>query len=117
MKKDVMEQWVSLLRSGEFRQTTTYLENRQGNCCLGVLCNLALVNGICDNTLLDDELQINFFDENSGGLPNSVMEWSGIQNVLAYISSLGRSLATLNDMDKLDFNQIADIIEKYYKEL
>lgn len=113
MKKPIMKQWVMALRSGEVKQTDGFLENEQGNCCLGVLCNLALVNGVCDY----DYSSFGLFDDNSGRLPDSVKEWSGMDNESGFITSLNRSLLEFNDINRLNFREIADIIEKYYKEL
>lgn len=114
MKKSIMKQWVALLRSGEFKQTTGELENKQGNCCLGILCNLALVNGICDYSISDFNENISF-NTARGTLPDCIKKWAGINSTLGYIYSLKKSLSDFNDEDKLNFNQIADIIEKHYK--
>lgn len=40
MDKDVKEDWLDALRSGEYDQTQGVLENKYGNCCLGVLCDI-----------------------------------------------------------------------------
>ena len=48
MKKNIMKRWVSALRSGEFKQGKGALEAKGKHCCLGVLCELALVEGVCD---------------------------------------------------------------------
>lgn len=32
--------WVEALRSGEYPQTTHYLKDHRGYCCLGVLCEI-----------------------------------------------------------------------------
>ncbi len=32
--------WVAALRSGEYKQTNSTLKDRDGYCCLGVLCHL-----------------------------------------------------------------------------
>lgn len=51
MRADVLEEWLTALRSGEYTQGTGYLHVRPETsgpdqfCCLGVLCDLAKTNG------------------------------------------------------------------------
>lgn len=121
MKKSVMKRWVRALRSGEFKQGFDALENSKGeNCCLGVLCNLALIEGVCDYDGADDETDTDAtFDNKSGTLPESVQEWAGIKSGDGEIPSIRkwRYLTAMNDNARFSFNQIANIIEKHYKEL
>lgn len=112
MKKSIMKKWVAALRSGEFKQIKGRLETSNGNCCLGVLCNLALIEGVCDFTKGED---INFYDDRSGLLPPSVMEWAKIKSNNGIIPNK-YYLTTLND-EGYSFNEIADIIEENYKSL
>ena len=44
-----MKKWVKALNSGEFKQGQMRLYDPEKNsyCCLGVLCDLALVEGVC----------------------------------------------------------------------
>lgn len=50
MNPEIKEQWLTALRSGEYKQGTGQLHYRQNNqsefCCLGVLCDLAKQAGI-----------------------------------------------------------------------
>lgn len=116
MKKDIMDRWVIALRSGKFEQAQHRLQTFLGNCCLGVLCSLASMEGVCE--LKEDGDSYNYkFDEDLEKLPKSVQRWAGINSELGIIPSLETNLASLNDRDNLNFNQIADIIEKHYKEL
>lgn len=108
MKKSIMKKWVAALRSGEFTQIQGALENPSGNCCLGVLCNLALVEGICD-------YKCGLFDGESAVLPKSVQKWSGITSASAIFGA--NSLTHQNDSADKSFLQIANIIEKNYKKL
>jgi hypothetical protein len=38
--KTEIETWVKALRSGEYKQSHSKLQNRDGHCCLGVACEL-----------------------------------------------------------------------------
>ena len=48
MKRDIAEKWVAALRSGEYRQGVGLLQapNTKEFCCLGVLCELAIKDGV-----------------------------------------------------------------------
>ena len=114
MKKSIMKKWVTVLRSGEFKQIQGKLETDKGNCCLGVLCNLALVEGICDFSMHNDFYISNMFDNVSGVLPGSVLKWSNVKHECGKFGK--RSLVRMNDGGST-FLEIADAIEKNYKKL
>jgi len=119
MKKKVMKQWTKLLRSGKFKQGSGNLLHRGKHCCLGVLCELALVEGVCDFEY-NQTYNSNRYDQQSGTLPLSVREWSGMKSDIGYLKTLGGefpSLAALNDEGGRTFRQLANIIEKNYKKL
>lgn len=40
MNPEIKQQWVDALRSGEYPQSTNYLRDKTGWCCLGVLTDL-----------------------------------------------------------------------------
>lgn len=40
MKKELKERWITALRSGDYSQTQGCLQDQNGWCCLGVLCNI-----------------------------------------------------------------------------
>lgn len=129
MKKEIAMMWVKALRSGTFKQIEGSLENTQGgNCCLGVLCNLALLEGVCDYRPADpDNLLSVQFDNSDEFLPRSVQEWAGMKTnagelkVTDSYGVLGRTnLAELNDGErgkKRTFKEIANIIEANWKDL
>lgn len=122
--------WVEALRSGEFKQTTSYLhwkeEGKSSFCCLGVACELALRDGVkllvtsADIEDSSEEGAVSY-DTEYDSLPASVVEWLGIIDWIGTLpTGLTKldelSLATLNDNGK-NFNEIADIIEKYADDL
>lgn len=121
MKKNIKNLWVKALRSGEFAQTQGQLELNGSYCALGVLSALALINGICT---FDERSDGGRFDNRRTTLSYNVMNWAGIRNYLVQGAGLVKfvekgkesSIAELND-EGCDFIEIANLIEKSWKEL
>lgn len=117
MNKEIKEKWVAALRSGKYTQSKQKLKTKYGYCCLGVLCDLAVKEGICKESpgedLHNEEVM---FDTRTSILPDSVLRWSEVDSLNPSILIEGKiypyTLAECNDTLELDFNQIADIIEK-----
>lgn len=109
MNKKIKKQWISALRSGKYKQGQKKLcygnQNGTRYCCLGVLSLLAVENGVCSRRTA--------FAKNESLTP-SVSTWSGIQTNEPQIVYNGgnRYLTSLNDDEKLSFNELADLIEK-----
>lgn len=107
MKADIKEQWVRALRSGDYKQGQGSLLDGGRFCCLGVLADLAVEDGVGEwgereNYECDGLPDI-------GSLPPAVQKWSGLRtnNPL-----LGDAHAiTLND-GGVTFEEIADLIEQ-----
>ena len=113
MNQQVKEKWVSALRSGDYQQTQNYLHTDNGFCCLGVLCDLyGKEHNVEWNLAVAEDEDRNYyrFQDHTGRMPFSVVEWAGVEDCNPYIC--GRSLATLNDMGST-FNEIADLIEEH----
>ena len=115
MKKAIAEKWVAALRSGEYKQHRGMLANdeRTEHCCLGVLCELAIKEGV--KVEVDMRPYYAYFDERVAGLPDKVQNWSGVSTAEGLLNG-GLALAALNDRN-WPFEQIADVIEKHWKEL
>ena len=99
----VAKKWVAALRSGKIQQTRKQLGNKNGGrCCLGVLCDLAVEDGVIQD-----------YYKYSGSLPRKVMRWAGLSDDMGEYKSKTsrRSLAGDNDTYNRSFAQIADIIE------
>lgn len=116
MKKEIMEKWVAALRSGEYKQTTGELKNFVGHCCLGVLCELAV-----EEDIVSYDPYFRSFEGTKSTLPRKVLSWANLKWSNPTIPETDHegfniSLAELNDTGS-SFEKIADIIEKYYKEL
>mgnify|MGYP001438297913 CR=1 FL=1 len=107
MKYNVMKKWVKALRSGEYKQTRGTLVDRDGFCCLGVLCDIANKENVVE---LHDY-------QDRGNLPCKVMKWSGIEDSYGERKGRRKALAILNDFNRYSFKKIANVIEKEYKDL
>lgn len=140
MDPEVKALWLTALRSGEYRQTTENLKIDRGDgkgvgyCCLGVLCELAVSQGVelslnfdtsiretCDNPdhpeckeVAGNVVKAYDFNGSSSYLPDKVQEWAGLKyrNPSVLCEGYGSSLAALNDNKLLDFDAIADIVEE-----
>lgn len=111
MNKRIKNKWIKELRSGEWEQGQARLMDDQDRaCCLGVLCDIAVREGVID-PWAQDSLG-NWFVANGekNYLPDAVQVWAGFwqRGVLAN----GMDLARLNDNGN-SFNEIADLIEKH----
>jgi hypothetical protein len=136
MNSDIKVRWIAALRSGKYKQAFGTLhkfdEDRpedEGFCCLGVLCEIAVQDGVVKPYRGRDSDKFmgyvpSDFDEDHGFadydlLPSDVKDWADIS------SSDGGyghqeddehrdSLTKRNDEDRLSFLEIADIIEKNF---
>ena len=101
--------WVEALRSGKFEQTLSVLQDSDGFCCLGVACAVAK----------DHEIEVELFADGdikgtSLQIQPKVKKWLGLNTSLGSFSDT--ELSTLNDSDKLTFDEIANYIEIYAHE-
>lgn len=137
MKPEIKELWVEALRSGEYEQGRGRLTqwNQDGDemfCCLGVLCDIAIKNGVevpvTDWCYEDSDWASGIPEDIAGSyiyadevefLPEPVMEWAGLADAQGtYIriesgETQTLKLTTLNDEIGLSFADIADEIEKF----
>lgn len=112
--KEVIRKWVDALRSGKYRQRKNYLGNENNEyCCLGVLCELAVKEGVISKEQENWQgSKINKYDDSTHVLPHSVMSWTGILDMVPQVG--GESLDYWNDCEEKTFSEIADMIEKEY---
>jgi len=101
MNKEIKKIWVQALRSGLYEQTTGELTDGEGYCCLGVLCDIAAMNGLVQSAchpFSPDE---------------AIRMWSGLEiDTTVDFNGVNKYLSQVNDDDRQDFHQIADIIEE-----
>jgi len=111
MNPQIKQKWVSALRSGEYQQTQKVLHNKNGFCCLGVLCDLYIKenNLEWEPSRHDDNVYV--FQYGVAALPLSVVEWSGVEDGNTHVNGEPFTLSGLNDKGST-FNEIADVIEE-----
>jgi hypothetical protein len=136
MNQEVKAKWVAALRSGEFEQNKGALTNadRTKHCCLGVLCELAIGEGIIPGPVNKDKGQgsLFYYGQNYDGkggdafvLPSAVQVWAETDVNPKVPKPLGADLhtdmcglANYNDGYEISnirphtFNEIADVIEE-----
>lgn len=116
MKKEIADKWVAALRSGEYVQGKDHLSINDAYCCLGVLCELAIKDGIRINKeMLNGVMSYNNFVNVP---PYQVREWAEINyiNNSSFPESFDR-LTTMNDVENKTFAEIADYIEQNYENI
>jgi hypothetical protein len=100
--------WVRALRSGKYGWGKRSLNPKEGRyCCLGVLCEVAIKQGI-----------ISSYNPGIGYLPDDVIKWVGLSGKYGKFGSPnplygGESLVEINDSSKRNpFLKISNIIDK-----
>ncbi len=130
MKEEIAREWIKRLRSREIKQLKQYLGNSAGErCCLGVLSDIAVENKIVNvDKGFDIYRYTGHLDTSATSLIKPIVDWADINknNIISNkvkLPFLIRSkefpdiyLTTLND-DGLTFDQIADVIECFWREL
>lgn len=137
MKQEIADLWTEALRSGDYEQATGRLLKTDsgsgdtiGHCCLGVLCEIAIKQGVKVEKSeprryvdeVDGETFTSFggvtFDDRDDLLPESVKQWAGMKSADGTLPHEGYedTLAELNDAGK-SFLSIARIIEENVEEL
>ena len=108
--------WVDALRSGEYTQTKTHLQDSKGYCCLGVACDLAVKAGIISPGIsVPGDDKVVYADKGNKGVPevyvltNKVRDWLGLDTVNGAWNDID-TLSAMNDQG-YTFEQIADQIE------
>ncbi len=109
MKREIKEQWVAALRSGEYKQGRTYRHRDMDFCCLGVLCDL---HSKATGTPWQPATSGVFtYGGNTDVLPFEVTAWAGLLGGDPKLGS-NESAVSLND-GGASFAQIADLIEAH----
>ena len=122
MDPNVKQLWLTALRSGEYTQCQSALNTNGSYCCLGVLCEVAVGQGLevevttTAHRVGNGEIySYKSYNGETGTLPTVVKEWAGLPNVnpitTEKVAVYRQTLAELNDQGHT-FAQIADIIER-----
>ena len=127
MNQRIKKLWIKALRSGDYNQGENFLnivksDGTETHCCLGVLCELASIEGIVTRrmhinhasfghrknkySVEDCEHEIEF-------LPKEVMDWAELDSEDPFVefNNEQSTLANLNDTNQ-SFKKIADVIEE-----
>lgn len=141
MKPEIKKKWVDALRSGEYEQgkwkltriddyTDSIGQGKERFCVLGVLCDLAVKDGLSltfryDRDLdnegnltefrayesLWDEDSGDYTDLNSTDLPDEVLRWAGLyESPVVIYDEQYKTLTELNDLLDVPFPALAEII-------
>jgi hypothetical protein len=121
LNADIKRRWTEALRSGEYRQTQYVLvmpDPILGDafCCLGVLCEIAVKDGVIVRQAESYLDPANPMDQSDATLPMAVLRWAELPTEAdgagEVVVGHERFLTTFNDNFGYDFNQIANIIEE-----
>lgn len=107
MNKPHVQQWISALRSGTFKQGRGKLRAGNRYCCLGVVCFKAGMKAKripATNTFK--------YGVSSSILPKTAQRWLGVKDADPLVGDM--SCTFLNDTQRLTFKQIAARIEKHW---
>lgn len=107
---------TAALRSGEYPQGLGCLRDRSGYCCLGVLTEVAIANGLQGISANPGSISWSYNGE-SALLLQAVADWYGLDaDDPALLAPDGTitSCIEANDSYKWDFDQIADALEYTY---
>ncbi len=116
----IIKKWVEKLRSGDYPQGKHALRSASNHyCCLGVLCEVAVEEGIIPKPKLRSTNSANYefgkHYEDRTSLPPEVSEWSGVNaDGTLKNETLYYELMSMNDQQGKTFPEIADSIEKFY---
>lgn len=102
MNESVKTKWVQALRNGGYNQTRGYLANEDGYCCLGVLCEVAIKEGLEIEVEEDDSDGRVYYSGEESQLPVEVADW-------AEISRLGEREYSNPDSNLDDFDSLASV--------
>lgn len=135
MNPEIKERWLAALRSGDYKQTDGYLnvssDNPEGSefdgyCCLGVLCEIAVADGVIQKQRVSGQNFFEFGDPSRDDwdysvLPISVQEWAGLTEGNPSVNLLEEGddpeadnwtpVSEPND-NGASFEKIADLIER-----
>lgn len=123
MDNNIKERWLSALRSGEYKQTKNILKDDEGFCCLGVLCDLAVKDGVIgpwyrrepvnDYTLFSRGFHGEGYYEDAT-LPVEVLDWAGLDDSNPMVDLGDFNPVPISDPNDngYTFDQIADLIDR-----
>lgn len=113
MNQDIKRRWVAALRSGEYEQGKRWLNDNGKLCCLGVLCELAVQDGVITKHTMRDGIGVYGIGATAVP-PVAVEDWAGFGRSSTSVWKVkGDYLVAMNDEYGYSFAQIADAIEQH----
>lgn len=116
-QKRLRNLWLAALRSGLYKQGSKFLRADDKYCCLGVLCDVLKI----EPTIAEGYPVVVYdYEDNHYTLPESVRIRVGLRTDCGGFkdeNGQADSLSSINDFKNMDFNQIADFIEKNYEKI
>lgn len=109
------QKWVDALRSGEYVQGKDSLRTWDRLCCLGVLSELAIENGVEIEKSISP-MGIYSYNGDDCYAPTLVADWVGLTSKQGVYGHGNSCLAKKNDAG-CTFSEIADLIELHAEEL
>ena len=121
MNTDFLLKWENELRSGKYEQGQGYLSKDGKYCCLGVLCEMLVSEGLLEKFEEKDSIKYGRAKDDKM-LPAEALNLVGISGFgrfdstklseeIRYLTKEHEYLDNLNDIVKLNFKQIADVID------
>lgn len=110
MKEEIKKKWVDALRGGTYKQVFGALKSGDTFCALGVLCDQYIrerSDAKWGNVCLIDSGGASYV----ASLPPSIAAWAGLEARHPKLLD-GTFIIDLNDRQKKNFNEIADLIER-----
>ena len=122
MREYVKDKWIAALKSGKYKQTRGCLNDGNGYCCLGVLCEVFIAEG----NVLDVGTKGSVVTYNNGSVvtyngeetypPPDVLRWAGIQHVNGMASGVNYSVTAVNDV-AYSFTPSIEYIEQFWENM
>lgn len=119
MNEDIKKRWQEALRSGDYKQGQNRLSTNGAFCCLGVLCDLAVKDGLATWDDYDSwgasqcrspSVSGAFMPYTSStSLPPPIVEWAGLDSYDPIVG--GNKLSSWNDNKGASFEKIATLID------
>jgi len=114
------QDWIDALESGQYEQGKFALKNNNEFCCLGVLCDLFVKEGIGEweeDVNTNDDVEFIYEGVTfRGTIPSSIYTKFGLDTSIGddtdtYVTLLNY-LVTMNDVDGRSFKEIAEVIKE-----
>ena len=120
MRQAIANKWAEALESGEYEQGRRALAVSDPgpgpslrHCCLGVLCELAIADGVAlDKTPAYDGTPRITYANQASTLPEEVQEWAGMRTNEGTLQTSGLYTLSGHNDDGVPFSEIASIIRE-----